>query len=96
MVFVDVVVGAVADAVAVVAYASDRRMDEGAGAGEGESGEQQKAQVGNKPSDNVAPELGKRCMVNYRLDGVDVDVDAVVVEVVGADVMKSWEVVDGI
>ena len=33
-------------------------------------------------------------MVNCRFDGVGVD--AVVVEVVGADVMKSWEVVDGI
>lgn len=33
-------------------------------------------------------------MVNYRLDGVDVD--AVVVEAVEVDVMKSWEVVDGI
>jgi len=34
--------------------------------------------------------------VNYRLDGVGVDADAVVVEVVEVDVMKSWEVVDGI
>ena len=32
--------------------------------------------------------------MNYRLDGVDAD--AVVVEVVEVDVMKSWEVVDGI
>ena len=48
MVSVDVVVGAVvAVAAAVVAYASDRRMGEGAG--EGESGEQRKAQVVNKP-----------------------------------------------
>ena len=34
--------------------------------------------------------------MNYRLDGVDVDAVVVVVEVVGVDVMKSWEVVDGI
>lgn len=34
--------------------------------------------------------------MNYRFDGVGVDADAVVVEVVGVDGMNSWEVVDGI